>query len=242
MSTEAMLAKLTALGLRKAFRLDEDNESEALLLKTRRHVETDGGLLSGSEIALFGADTFLIWTPQKTKAAAVARAHQLKIRLLTGEAELFVPEKLADAILPLFGAKTRPDLSPKEKSALVERLKRGGDRAAAPDSKPGSRSGKAGPSVKERASSASPDPNPAQSGTASPPVKDENPESDDSADFDLGAIDMSEIVVSKGNDAGPDQVGPARADSDEWAAPIDMAEIVVRSGDDAGCDEAGPAR
>ena len=121
MTQQEMAAHLKALGLRRSYRPYAEPETGTLLLQTRKPAQVVDGKLTGSEIVLQG-NTFRVWTPQRKKAKACALAHRLKVRLLDGEAELFVPANLADAILPVFGAKvkraSRP-MTPAQTAALM---------------------------------------------------------------------------------------------------------------------------
>lgn len=112
------------LGLRKAYRPYQEPESGAILLRVRRPAQIVDGRLQGSEIALYDSSTFRVWTPSKKKAKALAEWYALKVHLVDGEAELFVPAALADMSLPAFGAKTRRDPSPKQLAAAKLGLER----------------------------------------------------------------------------------------------------------------------
>ncbi|MFA6253474.1 MAG: hypothetical protein WC687_04385 [Patescibacteria group bacterium] len=112
------------LGLRKAYRPYLEPESERVMLKVRRPAQIVDGHLHGSEIDLHAAETLRIWTAKKKKARTLAQKHGLRVRLLDGEAELFVPAALADAILPVFGACTKRELSPEQLEAVRARMKK----------------------------------------------------------------------------------------------------------------------
>ena len=117
---QEMTDKLKALGLKKQFFPYTEAETGVILLKTRKPAAIVDGLLVGSEIDLYDNSTFRVWTPQKKKAMAYAKKYLLKIRLLDGEAALFVPVNLADELLPKFGAKVKHShpVSPKSAEAL----------------------------------------------------------------------------------------------------------------------------
>lgn len=115
--------QLKRLGLRKAYRPYVEPESGRILLKVRRPAQIVDGCLHGSEIDLYSAETFRVWTDKKKKAKTMAQKHGLQVRLLDGEAELFVPAALADAILPVFGAKTRRELTSQQLEAARLRMK-----------------------------------------------------------------------------------------------------------------------
>ena len=129
MTAKEMQAMLRGLGLRKTFKPYQEPETDTILLTVRKPAQIVDGRLVGSEISFDGKNTFKVWTPRKKKAAALARAHALKIRLLDGEVELYVPVNLADALLPLFGAKTRRELTPEQLEAARLRIQQVRNRA-----------------------------------------------------------------------------------------------------------------
>jgi hypothetical protein len=118
MKIEEVPEHFKRLGLRKIYRPCQEPESGAILLRVRRPAQIEDGRLQGSEIDLYDADTFRVWTCRRMKAKAMAVRHGLKVRLLDGEAELFVPAALADTILPAFGAKTKRELTMEQLNAL----------------------------------------------------------------------------------------------------------------------------
>ena len=107
MKIEEMQEKLRGLGLRKTFRPVWEPESSTILLATRRPATITDGKLQGCEIALMHGGAFRIWTAQTRKAATLSKAHGLRLRQLTGEAEVLVPAGQADMVLPQFGAKVK---------------------------------------------------------------------------------------------------------------------------------------
>lgn len=118
MHIEEIQEHFKRLGLRKAFRAFREPESGAALIQVRRPARIVDGQLQGSEISLHDAETFRVWTSRKKKVRALAAKHGLRARLLSVEAELFVPTALADALLPAFGATFRRAPSPKQLAAL----------------------------------------------------------------------------------------------------------------------------
>ena len=118
MTKEEMLATLKARGLKKRFKPQWEHESETILLETKRPATIQDGKVNGSEISVYDASCFCVWTSKKKKANAAAKAFRLKVKLLDGEAELYVPNELADQLLPRFGAKTKRVLSPERLEAL----------------------------------------------------------------------------------------------------------------------------
>lgn len=123
MTSDEAREHFKCLGLAKAYRPCQEPESAAILLKVRRPAQIVDGRLQGSEIDLYDDETFRIWTARKKRARALAKRYGLRVRLLDGEAELFVPAALADTILPAFGAKTRRDLTPEQLEAARLRMK-----------------------------------------------------------------------------------------------------------------------
>ena len=114
---------LKRLGLRKTYFPHREPEGGAVTLKVRRPAQIVDGRLQGSAIDLIDGSTFRIWTSRKKKARALAERHGLRVRLMDGEAELFVPAALADEILPVFGARTRRELSQEQLEAARLRMK-----------------------------------------------------------------------------------------------------------------------
>lgn len=106
MTKQEMQEHLKTLGVLKAFKPYAEPETSALMLETRKPVQIVAGLLRGSEICLQGK-LFRVWTERKRLANTLAKQHNLHVRLLDSEAELWVPAELADTLLPKFGARTR---------------------------------------------------------------------------------------------------------------------------------------
>ncbi|OFX10638.1 MAG: hypothetical protein A2516_01245 [Alphaproteobacteria bacterium RIFOXYD12_FULL_60_8] len=121
MTIQDATAHLKALGIKKAFKPSIEPETGAVLLRTRKAAQILDGALSGSEIVLRDSD-FLVWTSQKRRAKSLASLHDLKVRLLDGEAELIVPAALADELLPQLGAKVartvRPEVAERARAVL----------------------------------------------------------------------------------------------------------------------------
>jgi len=114
--------KLKTMGVKKQFKPYREPESEAVLLLVRHSALITDGLLVGSEIDVYTAAIFRIWTCRKQKAKAYAQRYALPVRLLDGEVELLVPAILADEILPKFGAKVKRMLSPEVLEAARARM------------------------------------------------------------------------------------------------------------------------
>lgn len=106
MTKQEMLEHLRALGVLKAFKPYAEPENGASMIETRKPAQIVDGLLRGSEICLQGK-LFRVWTSRKRLAHDLATQYNLKVRLLDGEAELWVSAELADELLPKFGARTR---------------------------------------------------------------------------------------------------------------------------------------
>jgi hypothetical protein len=107
MTKEEMTAKLKSYGLTKRFKPLWDNESETILLQTKKQVTINEGVMHGCEIAIhpYGAQ---VWTHKKKLANRIKLANNgITIRLLDNEAELMIPLNLCDALLPLLGAKVK---------------------------------------------------------------------------------------------------------------------------------------
>lgn len=120
-----VLTRLQLLGLKKAFKPYIEQETGAVLLRTRKAAQIVDGELSGSEIVFDGSE-FRVWTGKKRLAHALAKLHSLKVRLLDGEAELIVPASLADELLPRLGAKVARTVSPEvaqRSRAVLQRVR-----------------------------------------------------------------------------------------------------------------------
>lgn len=121
MTKQEMQEHLKTLDMLKAFKPYAEPESGAFMLETRKPAQIVNGLLRGCGICLQGK-LFRVWTPRKRQAHILAKQHNLRVRLLDGEAEIWVPAELADELLPLFGAKVKRQLNAVQKAALNARL------------------------------------------------------------------------------------------------------------------------
>lgn len=95
--------------------------SEIILLETRKFEIKDGWLVgSAMDICTPGVYTGVnvpepsvrIWTAQKAKANAIAKAEGFRIRLLDGECDIFIPCSVADKFLHAFGARVKKQCKP----------------------------------------------------------------------------------------------------------------------------------
>jgi len=121
MTQEQMNQKTAEMGCKRMYRPIWEQEAQTITLKTRKPAVIVEGLLKGTGIDIYDDSTFRIWTPQVKKAKAYARTHNLKIRNMTGECDLFVPGNLADEILPKFGAKRKQVITPERLKAMKQR-------------------------------------------------------------------------------------------------------------------------
>ena len=118
-NTKELLKILREIGCKANFKPYQETESRAVCLAVRRPAKIEDGRLKGSEIDLCGPSTFRVWTPRAKKAKACAARYGLRIRLMDGECELFIPAHLADDLLPKFGAKVKRILT----DAQLDRLR-----------------------------------------------------------------------------------------------------------------------
>lgn len=109
-----MLDRLESMGLKKRYKPFMIPEDPQVHLTTKRPPLIKNGLLTGTEITTYDDSTFLVWTNRTKLARAIAKEHNLKIRELTGEAEVWAPATLADDLLPRFGAKIKRKASEKQ--------------------------------------------------------------------------------------------------------------------------------
>lgn len=111
-------AEISALTCEQTFKPYLERESQVTLLQVRKPAEILNGKLTGTEIDVYDTGTFRIWTPQVRKAKTFSSLHSIKVRVLDGECELFVPVHLAGKILKAFGAKTKKSISPAARQRL----------------------------------------------------------------------------------------------------------------------------
>jgi len=112
-TTEELTERLRGMGCKNIFKPIQESESGAVLLQVRRPADIVGGRLVGSGIDIYNPSTFRVWTPHTKKAKACAARYGLRIRLVDGECELFIPAHLADKLLPEFGAMVKRVISDK---------------------------------------------------------------------------------------------------------------------------------
>lgn len=124
MTKEKALSLLSEAGSKKTYFLLEESESKTVLFKTRRQSKIVDGELVGSEVDVFNAQEARVWTSKKNLAAKLAREHDLRVRLMDKEAELFVPLTLADKLLPKFGVKVKRTVSDERLAVMREAGKR----------------------------------------------------------------------------------------------------------------------
>ena len=117
-NTKDLLALLAAMGCKKHFKPYMETESKTILLQTRKPPQIIDGVMSGAEIDIYDNSTFRIWTSQTKKARAAAARYGLRLRLMDGESELFIPAILADELLPKFGAKVKRIVSEATKAKI----------------------------------------------------------------------------------------------------------------------------
>jgi formylmethanofuran dehydrogenase subunit A len=122
LTKEDMANKLKSIGLMKAYKPYLDDENGCISLETRKFDIIDGSI-KGCRIDI-SDDKVVVWTSQKSKASAVAKAMVYKIRLFDGEAELTIPGNQADQFLHGFGAKVKKNriYTPEQKAMMTLRL------------------------------------------------------------------------------------------------------------------------
>lgn len=117
-TSNEMMEMLRRMGVKTRFKPYRETETGALMLRSRRPAEIAEGRLAGSQIDLIPPATFRVWTAQAKKAKAYAARYGLRIRLLDGEAELFIPAHLADDLLRDFGARVKRRVTEAQLSKL----------------------------------------------------------------------------------------------------------------------------
>jgi hypothetical protein len=123
MTKKEMADHLKRVGITKDFRVTWDGlVGEGVILFHARYTIING-IFKGTRIDLHPNDTIVqIWTSSKKKAKVYALAHDCKVRLLDGEAILYVPGTKADALLPRFGAKVRRVPTPAQLEVIARGL------------------------------------------------------------------------------------------------------------------------
>lgn len=117
-TTRQLMEVLRKMGCKVPFKPYREAGTGALMLQVRRPAEVVAGRLVGSEIDLYGPSTFRVWTNQTKKARAYAARFRLRLHLMDGECELFIPANLAADLLPRFGAKRKRVVSDATKALL----------------------------------------------------------------------------------------------------------------------------
>ncbi len=125
MTKEQMTQAILEMGVKSRFKPYWIGEGAmgTIFLEVRKTATIQDGIMSGSEIDVYDPKSFRVWTSRKIKAVALAKAHNLKIRLFDKEAEIIVPATLADAILPGLGAKIKRTMSEAQKATLAKGAK-----------------------------------------------------------------------------------------------------------------------
>ena len=118
-----MIEKLKRLGLKRAYKpyWDGDSDHGSLMLETRLFKIADGKM-AGTQVDLYDDGTLRVWTSQKQRAKAIAKANRFKVELLDGEAVLFIPIARADEFLHSFGARVKKQMTEETKAKRVAAL------------------------------------------------------------------------------------------------------------------------
>lgn len=117
-TTKQLQEVLRGMGCKIPFKPYREAGTGAILLHVRRPAQIIEGRLQGSEIDVYDSTTFRVWTRQVKKANATAARPGLRIRIMDGECELFIPAHLADTLLREFGAKVKRTVSDATKARL----------------------------------------------------------------------------------------------------------------------------
>jgi hypothetical protein len=120
MNRDEVVAVLKSWGVSKPFKVYRSEEGTRWNVLVKKPAEWVDGYFSGSDILIdFDRKCFRVWTASRQRARALASEHGLRVDLLDGEAELWVPGSLADELLPRFGARIKRENSPGQKAALA---------------------------------------------------------------------------------------------------------------------------
>lgn len=126
-----MCEHLNGLGLTRRYKpfndpsnVEREKGTEIIALECRRPAAIVGGAMNGSSVEVYDGHTVRVWTSKKAKAMRIARENGFRVRLLDGEAELFIPTNRADEFLHGLGAKVRTTraMTPEQRAAATARL------------------------------------------------------------------------------------------------------------------------
>ncbi len=130
LTQQEMSARISAMGLKRRYKpvndpsnSEREKGEEVILLETRKMQIADG-TLKGAEVDIYDDHTVRVWTHRKKKAADIARSIGCKVRLLDGEAELYLPAARADEFLHGLGVKVKsnrkgPVLTPEQRAKAL---------------------------------------------------------------------------------------------------------------------------
>lgn len=119
-NTKQIQSILREMGIKGQFKPYREAETGAILLHVKRPAKIVEGWLVGEVIDLYShtPPIFRVWTAHTKKAKACAARHGLRVSLLDGEACIFIPAHLADALLHRFGAKIKRIVSDATRAKL----------------------------------------------------------------------------------------------------------------------------
>lgn len=119
-----MLSKLKTIGLKREYKpyWEEGPKHDTILLECRKPATIIDGIMIGVNMDVYDDATIGVWTSRKQNANAIAKANGFKIRLLDGEADLFLPVDRADEFLHKMGAKVKKQMSAEAKAKGAARL------------------------------------------------------------------------------------------------------------------------
>lgn len=119
MKTKEELKKMMrGLGIKSRFKPYQEPGTGNIYIQTSKPAKIKDGRLVGCEIVLEGPATFRVWTPRTRLAKTCAIRYELRVRLLDGEADLYIPASLADILLRQFGASVKRSISEAERNRL----------------------------------------------------------------------------------------------------------------------------
>ena len=108
------------------FKAYRDNETDDVLINTKREAQIIDGVLKGTEICV-RKDGYLCWTPKKTMAKRICEEHRIKGMWNSGpEAQVLIPHTMPEQtiimLLLKFWAQKKRVMSKEHQDALKTRL------------------------------------------------------------------------------------------------------------------------
>ncbi len=112
---------LKSIGLLLDYVTEQEDETNIILLRTKKAISIVDGVYSGIEMAVLKRYV-LVWTSKHQKARRVSIEHDLRCRWIPGECEVKVPFSVCDKILPQLGVRVKRRMSEEQRKASADML------------------------------------------------------------------------------------------------------------------------